>query len=122
MNYQSGNTPENTTRMASPVVDVIEGRDSWTIVADMPGVDEKALELSVDNRTLTVQAKSNGGPADGFQALHSEFEPVTYLRKFSLSDGVDVSGVEATMKDGVLRVVLPKSEKLKPRRIPIKVG
>lgn len=122
MNYQNGNIPENTAHVMSPVVDVIEGRDSWLIVADMPGVDEKSLELSVDNRTLTVQAKSNEAPVDGYQALHTEFEPVTYLRKFGLSDGVDVGAVEAAMKDGVLRVVLPKSEKLKPRRIPIKVA
>lgn len=103
----------------SPDVDIYEEDDKLVLVADMPGVEAKDLELGVEEGTLILKADR---PAPGAEKklVYDEFAPLGYYRAFSLSDAVDAGKIEASMKDGVLTVALPKIERLKTRKVEVK--
>ncbi len=102
-----------------PATDVYERDDALVVVADMPGVTEKDIEINLDNDVLTLTGRAEFAEPAGFDALYGEFEAGQYERVFTLSEDVDREGIKATIKNGVLRVTLPKSEKVKPRKITV---
>lgn len=110
---------DRTLRTAVPAVDIYENNDEILIQADMPGV-EKDVSVNIDNGTLSLSGirriESIGVMAWG------EFSDVEYVRSFSVPQTIDIARVEAEMKDGVLRLHLPKSEASKPRMIEIKAA
>ena len=104
----------------TPVVDIYENDDEILLHADMPGVEKDKITVNVDNGTLTItgvrEIETKG------VATWEEFGNVEYKRNFSVPQTIDVSKVDAELKDGVLRLHLPKSEAAKPRQIEIKAG
>lgn len=104
----------------APVVDIYENDDEILLHADMPGVGKDKITVNVDNGTLTItgvrELETKG------VATWEEFGNVEYKRSFSVPQTIDVSKVDAELKDGVLRLHLPKSESAKPRQIEIKAG
>jgi HSP20 family molecular chaperone IbpA len=104
----------------TPVVDIYENDDEILLHADMPGVEKDKNTVNVDNGTLTItgvrEIETKG------VATWEEFGNVEYKRNFSVPQTIDVSKVDAELKDGVLRLHLPKSEAAKPRQIEIKTG
>ena len=102
------------------LVDIYENEDEILLHADMPGVKKDNIKVNVDNGTLTISAvrelETKGS------ATWEEFGNVEYKRSFSVPQTIDVSKVDAELKDGVLRLHLPKSEAAKPRQIEIKAG
>jgi HSP20 family molecular chaperone IbpA len=104
----------------TPVVDIYENDDEILLHADMPGVEKDKITVNVDNGTLTItgvrEIETKG------VATWEEFGNVEYKRNFSVPQTIDVSKVDAELKDGVLRLHLPKSEAAKPRQIEIKTG
>ena len=103
----------------SPEVDIFEEDERLLIVADTPGVEAKDLELGVEEGTLVIKAARRAPDAEK-KCLYHEFAPVGYYRAFSLSEAVAAEKIEASMKDGVLTVVLPKIERLKTRKIDVR--
>ena len=103
-----------------PLVDIYENEDEILLHADMPGVVKDNIKVNVDNGTLTISAlrefKTKGS------AAWEEFGDLEYKRSFSVPQTIDISKVDAELKDGVLRLHLPKSESAKPRQIEIKTG
>lgn len=102
----------------SPSVDIYETEDAITLLADLPGVDKDALDINVEDRHLTVTGLVNQ-PEARFNALYNEYGIGGYTRSFQLGDTIDQSKISAALKDGVLTLVLPKADKLKPRKIEI---
>ncbi len=102
-----------------PATDVYERQDAIVVVADMPGVSEKDVEINLENEILTLQGTTQPTEQEGFDALYSEFVAGDYERAFAISEDVDRERIKATMKNGVLRVELPKSEKAQPRKIAV---
>lgn len=104
----------------TPAVDIFENHDSLVMIADMPGVDKDGVELHLEENLLTIRGQITkeelGSP------LIAEYPAGDFMRSFTLSDIIDQSKIEASMKDGVLRVVLPKAEASKPRKIAVKIG
>jgi HSP20 family molecular chaperone IbpA len=104
----------------TPVVDIYENDDEILLHADMPGVEKDKIAVNVDNGTLTItgvrELETKG------VATWEEFGNVEYRRNFSVPQTIDVEKVNAELKDGVLRLHLPKSEAAKPRQIVIKTG
>lgn len=101
----------------APVVDIFENKDEILLHADMPGVTKDNVSVSVDNGKLEISGIRN---LQTKGAEHwEEFGDVEYRRVFSVPQSIDVSGVNAELKDGTLRLHLPKSEAAKPRRIEI---
>ena len=105
-----------------PPVDVFENDASITLVADLPGVAREQLQVRVDGDNLVLGATAaTAGPAD-MQLVYGEAQIPTYRRQFTLSRELDASRIEAQLRDGVLRLTIPKAEEAKPRRIQVQVG
>jgi HSP20 family protein len=105
-----------------PDVDIAEFSDHLQIWADLPGVSEKDVQVTLDNDVLTIQGEVNTGMYDGLSPLYTEYNVGNYFRQFSLHETIDGSAIKATMRNGVLELVLPKVEAAKPRKIEVKVS
>ena len=102
----------------SPTVDIYETDDAITLLADLPGVEKSNLDINVEDRQLTITGLV-GEPEDRLQSVYTEYGIGGYTRSFKLGDAIDQSKIGAALKDGVLTLVLPKAEALKPRKIEI---
>lgn len=114
----SARTPENEPVYVSRA-DILETADHFTVVADMPGVDEKSVEATVQNRVLTLEGWARSDKPQGHQALGQEFGAGRFRRDFTLPDSVDADHIQARVKSGVLTVVIPKKEEVKARKIQV---
>jgi HSP20 family molecular chaperone IbpA len=108
------------TRAFLPTTDIFETEDALTMVLEMPGVDRDNIEVSVENGMLTVEGKINFDKYEGLQPVYSEYNIGPYRRTFQISSRIDQDKISAEMRDGVITLVLPKSEEAKPRRIEVK--
>ena len=93
-----------------PRADIYETNDSITVVADMPGVDENLVDITLEQNVLTINGYTAPGGPQGYRPAYAEYQVGDYQRRFTLSDKIDRDKIEATMKDGVLRLRLPKVE------------
>ncbi len=106
-----------------PDVDILERPDAYVIHADMPGVSEKTVEIDLDKGVLTLNARAaEDEDEDVKRPLHAEYRSGGYHREFRVSEDIDAASVSATMKDGVLELLLPKSAESQPRRIAVSGG
>ena len=105
-----------------PPVDIAEDAAGITLVADLPGVDQSELSIGIDGRTLTLDAPLRLGEANSLVSVYAEVRANRYRRCFELSGELDTTQVDASLKDGVLTLRLPKLEQAKPRRIEVKVA
>jgi len=114
--------PERTRSRVtfSPAVDIHENSDGLVLLADMPGVDEKNVQVDLDSDVLTISGHVPDEDHGDRQLAYSEYEVGDYYREFSLSDVVDTERIEARIKDGVLCIWLPKAEEKKQKKIPVK--
>ncbi len=104
---------------ARPAADILQKDDSYYILIDMPGVNKEKLQISVDENVLTVQADTDYPQAEQENYIENEFGNAQYIRKFTLSDNVDKENIQANLKNGLLRLHLPKSPEAQPKRIQI---
>ncbi len=102
--------------------DIIEREDGFHIFMDLPGVAKDDLIIDLNENELIVSGKAQVLEAPEEKYLELEFGNGEYKRAFKLSDTVDKEGIEAHLDNGVLEIVLPKSEKATPKRIEIKAG
>ena len=105
-----------------PPVDVFEDENGLTVLADLPGVTRDQLHVRVDGDTLAIEGTASVNGADNMQLVYSEALIPAFQRKFTLSRELDPGRIEANLKDGVLRLLIPKSEAAKPRRIEVKTS
>lgn len=106
--------------VAAPEVDIFENESEILLHADMPGVIKDNIAINIDNGKMTLSG-TRRLQATG-AATWREFTDVEYRRNFAVPQSIDVNKVHAELKDGVLRLHLPKSEAAKPRQIEIKAG
>lgn len=105
-----------------PPVDVFENESGITLLADLPGVSRENLGVRVDGDSLVIEATATPtGPAE-MDLIWGEAQVPSYRREFTLSRELDSAHIEATLKDGVLKLAIPKLEEAKPRRIEVRVG
>jgi HSP20 family protein len=105
-----------------PPSDIYETRDSIVILAEMPGVSPDAVDISLERRVLTIRGRGEANERAGYQRVYSEYADGDYERVFTLSENIDRDRIEATLKDGVLHLVLPKAETAKPRKIELRTS
>lgn len=105
-----------------PPVDIVEDGEGITLRADLPGVDRENLSIGIDGETLTLEANVNLGEAAGIQPIYSEIRVGQFRRSFVLGRDLDANRIEASIKDGVLTLRIPKAEQAKPRRIEVKAS
>ena len=116
---QAGQQPQ---RHVVPPVDVFETESSITLLADLPGVARDGLHLRVDGETLLLEATAAAIGPEGMELVYGEAQCPAYRRQFTLSRELDTSRIDAQLRDGVLRLVIPKAEEARPRRIEVRVG
>lgn len=107
---------------AVPPVDVFENESGITLIADLPGVSRENLGVRVDGETLTVEAAVSTSGPDNMELVYAEAQYPSYRRQFTLSRELDADRVEAVLKDGVLRLTIPKREEARPRRIEVRAA
>jgi HSP20 family protein len=116
--------PEATRRVPPvpvcvPDADIRENDDEIVLEADMPGVDGKSADVSLESNILTIQGKTTGDSPRGHRLVREEHGVHRFRREFELSNAIDGAGITARLKNGVLRVQLPKGEGAKARKIEI---
>jgi HSP20 family molecular chaperone IbpA len=91
-----------------PRTDIYETDEAIFLVADVPGVDENSLEITLEKNVLTINGYVTPTPPEGYTLSYAEYDIGDYVRRFSLSNEIDQQGIEASVKDGTLRLRLPK--------------
>lgn len=103
-----------------PAVDLIEHPDRYEVVADLPGIAQKDVEVEFANGVLQIRGEREALQSDA-RYFRQERASGRFGRAIAFRDDVQVDHIDAAFRDGVLRVTVPKSEKLKPRQVPIAV-
>ena len=105
-----------------PAVDIFENESGLTVVADMPGVSKERLAVRVDGEQLLIEGSVEVHVPDNLEFTYGEVRNPLFRRSFTLSRELDVTKIEASLKDGVLRLQIPRAEEARPRRIEVNVG
>jgi HSP20 family protein len=106
-------------RLFLPTADIFETERSLTVVLEMPGVKKENIDVNVDDGILKIDGKIDFSKYEGLRPVYTEYNIGHYTRSFRLSSAIDQTKISAEMKDGVLTVVLSKSERAQPRRIDV---
>lgn len=116
----SGDWPAATAAQWSPAVDIRESDDGYTIEAEVPGINPKDIEVTLDKGVLTLSGERRDASVndDGSQR-HVERIYGRFVRRFSLPDSADADDVQATAENGVLKLVISKKAASQPRRITV---
>lgn len=118
MKYEVTETQRTPT--VAPAADVLEHGEEYIAWLDMPGLAATDIEVSFEHGTLTVRGTPRVDKARGEKALLREFAPVGYERSFRLgAEHFEPDSIEAHYEDGVLKLVLPKSKAMRPRKIVV---
>ena len=105
-----------------PAVDVLESKDAYLIRAELPGMKKEDIKVEVKDGTLVLGGeRKSDKPAEGVQYRRAERVAAKFWRSFTLPETVKQDGIEASYKDGVLEIRVPKAEEAKPRQIEISV-
>jgi len=109
-------------RATSPALDLVETEEGYTVFCDLPGMEQKDLELSVASNVLTIKGERKAAEnAKESKVYRNETWSGTFQRTLAIPSAVDANKIEAELKNGVLSVHLPKREEDKPKQIELKV-
>ena len=128
MNARTQETTRDTQRETEnlgallPPVDICEDETGITLTADLPGVSKERLGVKVNGDNLLIEGDVSVPAPQDMELLYAEIIASSYRRSFTLSRELDASKIEANLKDGVLKLRIPKAEEARPRKIEIKVG
>lgn len=109
-------------KIYNPDVDIIEGKDKIVVIADMPGVNENSVEITLDDNVLTIYGRVDWNIPDKMKLTHAEYGIGDYQRIFTISGEINREKIEANVKDGVLRLTMPKNDAPKMRKITVNAG
>ena len=104
----------------APLVDIYETQDDYFLTANMPGVSKEDIKIKLEDGHLVIMGRVNFDEALNRKYVLKELESGNFYRRFKISEGIDESKIDAKLENGVLSVVLPKHERLKPKNIEIK--
>lgn|SRR5512135_1458101 len=121
---KEANVPEGVERtkprrVFKPDVDITERKDETVLIADLPGVDDQSLDITLEKNVITIRGRVQPDAPAGYRLAYAEYEVGDYERAFTLSDEVDKDRIQATIKNGVLKLVLPKAPAAKARKISV---
>ena len=124
---QESATPSGTERIHSskvyvPLVDIVETADALVLVSDMPGVDDRGVDVTVEKNVLTIHGTVGVKIPEGYKLGYEEYGVGNYERVFTIPNEVDRDGIQAVMKDGVLRLTLPKVKQKAARKVTVAAG
>lgn len=103
-----------------PCTDIYERENELLVIAEMPGVSRDTADVSLEAGELRITGRVETSAVDGHQLAYSEYDTGDYERTFRITGQIDVDRIDATMRNGILRIVLPKSKEATPQKIGIK--
>jgi HSP20 family protein len=116
-------TEQPTRRITlTPAVDIYEDSQGVTLWADLPGVTKDKLDVKVHDSSLSIEAQAVVPTPANLRLQHAEVREPHFARTFTLSPDFDASKIDASLKDGVLKLSIPRREEARPRRIEIKAS
>ena len=118
---QAAKAREESLALA-PAVDIYENAQGITVQADMPGVSRDGLSIQADRNSLVIEGNAVIDVPAAMEAIHADVQVTRYRRSFALSGELDAERIEATLKDGVLTLRIPKRAEFRPRKVEVRVG
>jgi len=115
----TGTERTRTRKVYVPQVDIYETKDSIVLIADMPGIDEKSVDVTLEKNVLTITGSAEHAAFKEHSMTYSEYDIGDYQRAFTITDEVDRNNIDALVKEGVLKITLHKAEKAKVKKISI---
>src|SRR5579864_476014 len=112
-----------TTTGFAPLVDIYEDEHNITLKIEVPGIDEKDIDVRIENNTLTVHGErkiETEEKEENFRRVERQYG--SFTRSFTLPTTVDAENVSATYDKGVLKIALPKKAEAKPKQIKVSIG
>jgi HSP20 family molecular chaperone IbpA len=109
-------------RTFRPQVDIYETENGLMLLADVPGAKPEGLEITLERHVLTIRAEVEDRAPQGYSPVYQEYEVGDFECQFTLSGDFDADKIEASLVDGVLKLMIPRSPEAQPRRIEIKAG
>jgi HSP20 family protein len=121
---ESSASPERLRPGATltPPADILEKGDTAIVYLDVPGADASGLDVTLERRILTISARVTSPAPEGYAPAYIEFRDGVYERRFAFSDQMDGGRIDATLKDGVLRLTIPKSPDAGAKKIAVKAA
>jgi HSP20 family molecular chaperone IbpA len=127
LHKQESSTPEGSERIQArkvyvPLVDIVETGDALVLISDMPGVDQAGVDVVIEKNILTIRGKIDDQIPAGFKLSYDEYGIGDYERTFTIPNEIDRDAIQATMKDGVLRLTLPKVKPAAAKKVTVVAG
>ncbi len=127
MNKQQVVTRDNAEqtrpqKLYTPPTDIYETQEQLVLLADMPGVKQDGVDITLEQNILTIYGHVDQPEFPGYGLTYAEYAMGSYRRVFVLSNEVDREGIQASVKNGVLKLILPKSKRAMPRKIAVQAG
>jgi HSP20 family protein len=121
---KSVETTERTrdSQVYAPRADIYENEQEFVIVADMPGVNDKEIDITLEKNILTINGYVETRHPEKYTLTYAEYGVGDFQRRFALPNEIDAENISAAMKNGVLRLRLPKSTVARTRKITVKPG
>ena len=116
---QPGDVRPEARVVHTPLIDIHEGPEGLVLEADLPGASEQGISIQLEDNVLSLHARVGPPAPEGARLMHEEYRVGDFYRSFILSDEVERSKITAELHNGVLRLVLPKADRVKTRRIEI---
>ncbi len=117
---QNGTEQTRPQTLFVPRTDIYESNDHLLLLADMPGVKQDSVDIMLEHNILTIYGHVEPPAFEGYTLTYCEYGIGDYRRVFTLSNEIDRQGIQASVKNGVLKLVLPKSKSAMPRKIAVK--
>ena len=105
-----------------PKTDIYETEDEIILVADVPGADQDSVDITLEKNILSINAFVDDDVPTGYDRIYSEYEGGDFQRSFRLSDEINQDNIKAVVRNGELRLHLPKSEPVKAKKIVVKAA
>ena len=118
---KAGNHAKNDECVLVPATDIFETENEFSLKFDMPGVTKENLEVTLQNDELEIKGNVEKYAPENLELKYSEYTSSNYYRKFKISNDINQKGINATLENGVLSLVLQKNEEVKPKKIKINV-
>ncbi len=116
---QNGAEQTRPHKLFVPRTDIYESQDHLVLLADMPGVKQESVDVTLEQNILTIHGWVEPQKFEGYSLTYSEYEIGNYRRVFALSNEIDRQGIQASVRNGVLKLVLPKSKRAMPKKITV---
>lgn len=106
-------------KLYAPSIDIYETQEQLVLLANMPGVKQEGVDITLEQNVLTIFGQVDEPEYPGFNLTYAEYGIGSYRRVLALSNEIDREGIQASVKNGVLKLILPKSKRTMPRKITI---